>query len=240
MLPSLDEVLVRYKNACELRSPTDPDRMIASMTQWLRGFIDVPFTVRIAPDGQDFFKAELDSWDEADDAPRYGGDLEVVTRPLRRTSAAMEAQKIRDGCAEWLSGDWPRAIWDAAWWCITAIGTIETGDVELYRKWESLLAAFEAGVWLFCITSTNELVLAPIPSKVLLDAESRLHCETGPAFVWLDYQEFHWHGVGIPASIILHPETITMEQIDNEQNPGLRQFMLQRYQAQHGTTQADS
>jgi hypothetical protein len=230
-LPLLEPMLERYKHACELKQTVNPEAMIAAMTTWLSGITTDPFTVRIAVSLQDFFKAAADSWDDNTDDARYCADIEVATRFLRRTQAAQQAQAIWVACSDWLEGDWPRGIWDGAWWCITTIGSIETGDAALYRQWEPLLAAFEAGLWLFCITSQPELVLAPIPSSISLDAEGRLHRDDGPAFVWLDWLEYHWHGVEVPAQVILRPETITQDQIASEPNAKIRQVLSERYRA---------
>ena len=33
----------------------------------------------------------------------------------------------------------------------------------------------------------------------MIDSVKRLHCETGPAFVWLEVRDYYWHGVNVPA-----------------------------------------
>jgi len=102
-----------------------------------------------------------------------------------------------------------------------------------------LLAAFEAGLWLFCITKQLEVVLAPIPSRVVVDHQRRLHCKDGTAFVWLDYQEYYWHGETMPADLVLHPERITLDHISQEHNPELAQLMRELYEEQHRARGSD-
>lgn len=48
------------------------------------------------------------------------------------------------------------------------------------------------------------------PAKVKVDDQRRLHCEDGPAFVWLeDVQDFYWHGTNVPAEWIADRKSLT-------------------------------
>lgn len=74
----------------------------------------------------------------------------------------------------------------------------------------------------FCIHSDR-------PDVIELDDEGRLHCETGPAVAFPDHWTVYvWHGIRVPEKVIEHPERITVEEVDNEQNVEIRRIMLER------------
>jgi hypothetical protein len=57
-----------------------------------------------------------------------------------------------------------------------------------------------------------------------------LHCESRAAIEYRDgWGVYAWHGVRVPDWIILQPELITVEKIDQEQNAEIRRVMLERY-----------
>ena len=58
----------------------------------------------------------------------------------------------------------------------------------------------------------------------------RMHCETGPSVAWPDgWGLWYWHGVRVTQQIVERPETITIKQIDAEQNAEVRRVMIERY-----------
>jgi hypothetical protein len=57
-----------------------------------------------------------------------------------------------------------------------------------------------------------------------------VHSETGPALAWADGYTLHAiHGVRVPAHVVEAPQTITVDQIRDEENVELRRVMLDRY-----------
>jgi hypothetical protein len=61
------------------------------------------------------------------------------------------------------------------------------------------------------------------------DERGRLHAETGPAIGWHGGPSWYfWHGVRISERIILHPETITADEILAEENVEVRRVLLER------------
>lgn len=75
----------------------------------------------------------------------------------------------------------------------------------------------------------SEIVILVIPTKMAFDDRRRLHCENAPAFSWLDAHDYYWHGVNVPEQVIMHPETIYVDQIENENNAEIRRVMVERY-----------
>ena len=61
------------------------------------------------------------------------------------------------------------------------------------------------------------------------DENGRLHCETGPALEYPDkYVLWMWHGIPVTEQIIMHPDTLTVEQIRSEENAEIRRCMVER------------
>jgi hypothetical protein len=76
------------------------------------------------------------------------------------------------------------------------------------------------------------------PTHINRDEAGHLHCEVGPALAYPSgWSWWHWHGVGVPQSVIEEPERITVEAIGEERHPALRRVMIERYrwgQKTHG------
>jgi hypothetical protein len=62
------------------------------------------------------------------------------------------------------------------------------------------------------------------------DAQGRLHSESGPALAFADgFQIYSWHGATIPEKVINTPESLTIEEIENQRNAEIRRVMIERY-----------
>ncbi len=74
------------------------------------------------------------------------------------------------------------------------------------------------------------VVLTKRPYALNRDPEGRLHCEDGPAIAWKDnFGVYAWHGIRVPQHVIEKPETITVDEIEKEQNVEVRRVMITRY-----------
>jgi len=68
------------------------------------------------------------------------------------------------------------------------------------------------------------------PAAIHRDERGRLHNESGHAIAFRDGTGvYSWHGVRVPAEIIIHPENITPKHIDDERNAEVRRVMLERF-----------
>jgi len=96
---------------------------------------------------------------------------------------------------------------------------------EKYAAWEQ--AAIHGG---FRIMHPEFCMVSDFPERLLVDEENRPHCADGPSHRWRDgWSLYYWHGVRVTRQIIEQPETITVEQIEAEQNAEVRRVMLERY-----------
>ncbi len=72
------------------------------------------------------------------------------------------------------------------------------------------------------------LIDKPVHSK--LDIDGRLHCETGSAVEYKDgFKLYSWHSVTVPPNVVLEPESISVESIEQESNTEVRRVMIERY-----------
>lgn len=95
---------------------------------------------------------------------------------------------------------------------------------EKYAAWEQ--CAIEGSYrWMhdeFCMVSD-------FPLYIHQDDQYRPHCENGPSHAWRDgWKLYYWHGVAVTEQLIMHPETITIEQIAKEENQETRRAMIER------------
>ena len=90
-----------------------------------------------------------------------------------------------------------------------------------------LAIARSAGPW-FALPGVAFVSERPLVCRV--DPEGRLHAEDGPALAYGDGVQIHaWHGVRVPASVILDPETIDLADILNEPNAEVRRVLTERF-----------
>lgn len=101
------------------------------------------------------------------------------------------------------------ACFELSYISITALGAASLSDDKTASIWLPTLEAFEAGAFALWVTDTHVFV-ATIPTVVKVDERRRLHCETGPAFVWLDgISDYYWRGTNIPPEWITNKNSLT-------------------------------
>lgn len=68
------------------------------------------------------------------------------------------------------------------------------------------------------------------PLSFHLDEFLHLHRDSGPAVSYSDgFEQYAWHGAFVSREIVEHPESITVSQIENEQNVEIRRVLLERF-----------
>lgn len=68
------------------------------------------------------------------------------------------------------------------------------------------------------------------PTTIKVDSQNRLHCNDGPAVEFADgYALYAWSGVAIDPELVLDPQSMSSERIDNETNIELRRVMIEKY-----------
>jgi hypothetical protein len=68
------------------------------------------------------------------------------------------------------------------------------------------------------------------PLVLKQDAQGRLHSDHGPALAFADgFRIYSWHGATISERVIDNPESLTVEDIENQRNAEIRRVMIERY-----------
>ncbi|MGD0656360.1 MAG: DUF6745 domain-containing protein, partial [Thermoguttaceae bacterium] len=121
------------------------------------------------------------------------------------------------------------------WYCfeLSWLSTFYFGALELkkffVREWtKPLFDAFCNGAWILYWTETTLYWLPkPIVKIEVGTWGRRMHCADGPALECVVENLYFWHGILVPAYAILEPETITINEILNEENAETRRALIE-------------
>ena len=103
------------------------------------------------------------------------------------------------------------------------------------RDWsEPAFEAFVAGAWMLCWTDDTLYWVAH--PRVHLEKTAmgrRLHNDKFAAIESDAENLYFWHGVMVPAFVVVRPDWITIKHIEEEQNAEVRRVMIERYGQDH-------
>lgn len=104
-------------------------------------------------------------------------------------------------------------------------------ECELVKETQEILGLLECAKECHWILPYENIVfVSRKPIEIHLNEEGDLHCLTGPALLYKDgFALYEVNGVTVPEDIILHPESITADRIDNEENAEVRRVMVELY-----------
>ncbi|NOK57953.1 MAG: hypothetical protein GFH27_549287n257 [Chloroflexi bacterium AL-W] len=228
-------------------SPLDPKTIFQHLRSWFRADIDVIFLTTLDEVKQAAEEAKAigsishinpfvlgilyntdggivwHTYTTAHHAASIASVRSVWQTNLRAARVAWSA-----GVTEPLKTHWAES--DLSKHALIAVGAAEQGDQVLFEKWLPIFAAFEAGAWMI-YPNSQRVYVALRPERVHTDEQHRLHCADGPVFVWQGHQQYYWHGMAIPEWVILQPDTITVADIDSQENSRIRQVLLAQYGA---------
>lgn len=116
---------------------------------------------------------------------------------------------------------------DAAW--LAFYDTLgELGVPNTREPMHGMMEVAKTAGWWWSLTDV--VIFTERPSYMHRDDEHRLHCEDGPAIMYPDgWHLYAWHGVIVNQQIIEAPETMTAQQIVDEENAEIKRVMLERY-----------
>lgn len=128
-----------------------------------------------------------------------------------------------------------------SWIVTTHFGAQQLGKAEVDRWAAPLFESYIAGAWLLYWTD-DTLYWAAKPVvhvERTTQGDRRLHNDKGAALESDVENLYYWHGVMVPAFVILRPDWITAEHITTENNAEIRRVMLEcfgvdRYMAEIG------
>ena len=143
----------------------------------------------------------------------------------------------------WIGGQfWP--VWGWGYWGAAYTSFFrEVCDLELPGDlWERGLA-YEATVESACYWWANKdfVMVCARPRSIHRDARGRLHNESGAAIDWPDgWGPYSIHGVTVPAAVVEHPETMTVQMIREERNAEVRRVMIERFGRERFLRESDA
>ena len=186
---AIEKLKARHAEACNLKQTVDRPSIESAIRKWIAQ-IGAPSATRIqfissASEMLKYGEGARAAWAAWDARAAWAASAAWAARAARAAWAARDAWDATD------------ASFDLSWLSIIAIGSLSLNDQKTADIWLPTLEAFEAGA--FALWVTDDCVyVSVIPSVVLFDEQRRLHCETGPAFVWLDgIEEYYWRGTNI-------------------------------------------
>lgn len=116
-----------------------------------------------------------------------------------------------------------------SWISTTYFGARQLKKSAVEAWSEPLLHAYLNGCWiLFWTEETLYWVAKPTVHVEKTSQSRRLHNETFAALESDVENLYFWHGVLVPAFVVVDPEWITMEHVRKEENAEVRRVMIER------------
>lgn len=104
----------------------------------------------------------------------------------------------------------------------------EVFNLECIKKLSGLFKIAKSAGWWWAYEGLA--IISERPCELHQDETGRLHCETGKALRYCDDWGFYcWHGVTVPEKVIMHPEQITLEEINSQTNIEVKRIMIERF-----------
>jgi hypothetical protein len=127
-------------------------------------------------------------------------------------------------------GGWRFFNWDLSWISCTYFGAIQNRKPIVAGWSKQLLDAFCSGCWfLFWTEDTLYWVQKPKLCLEQFPGGRRFH---NPSYAALESDAenlYFWHGVLVPAFVVVRPDWITLKHIDTEINVEVRRVMIERF-----------
>lgn len=221
------DAATRLAPLLERARPTGPtdgvDRPLAEAA--LRAYLGSEHPIRWVGSPEEVMRLAGPSatgWLDVDPAAWATGGLVLA----RSVSAALEQERL-DGPSDGLDDG---SVWRAA---VDIASRAPAPDDEADAALSRILRSAAGPL----IITEEEVIIADRPLVLRLDAQDRLHAESGPAVAWGDGTVAHaWHGVRVPAWVIDEPSRISAESIDAETNIEVRRVLLERFGAERYLT----
>jgi hypothetical protein len=162
---------------------------------------------------------------DAIDARNARNALDARDAPIEALQASLH--RFAAWCIQ--SSGWWTWRWEISWIVTTHFGALERKDAAVQRWSGPLLEAFLSGVWLLHWTSDALYWVAkPTVHKDPTPNTRRLHNDRYAALESDIENLYFWHGVMVPAFVIVRPEWITVKHIETETNAEVRRVMIER------------
>ena len=174
------------------------------------------------------FAATFAATDAATRAATDAATYEAWAVPLSKALGGEHWRLLLDNVLSWSHMIQGGNMWAAAECYLTAARDILGLRLPAHAKyahWEQ--AAIHGG---FRAMHPEFCMVSDFPDRLLVDDRNRPHCADGPSHRWRDgWSLYFWHGVRVTQQVIERPSTLTVAQIQGEQNAEVRRVMMERY-----------
>ena len=117
------------------------------------------------------------------------------------------------------------SAWTSYFEAMRDVLKLQLPEFEKYQAWEE--CALHGG---FRVLHEEFCIVSDFPAEIHKDAENRPHNDNGPSHRWRDgWSLWYIHGVRVTEQIVMRPQTLTIAQIDTEQNAEVRRVMMERF-----------
>lgn len=171
-----------------------------------------------------FKKRRKEEWDSIfySTMKQMGWDYTSAELEAIRSKIKMEQSAVHNAIQEQVYGSQ-----DSSWLSFYDF-FLQEFDLECCKTLIPLLDLAEVCGW--WAPYSHVAILQDRPVSIHFDDQTRLHNETGAAIEYSDgFGIYAIHDVRVPPFVILHPETITLEHIKNEDNAEIRRIMVERF-----------
>ena len=117
------------------------------------------------------------------------------------------------------------SAWTSYFEAMRDVLKLQLPEFEKYQAWEE--CALHGG---FRVLHEEFCIVSDFPVEIHKDSENRPHNDIGPSHRWRDgWSLWYIHGVRVTEQIVMRPQTLTIAQIDTEQNAEVRRVMMERF-----------
>lgn len=149
----------------------------------------------------------------------------TAARDARAATDARALHRFAAWCIQ--SNGWRWWRWELSLLASTHIGAVQLGYPRVDAWAEPLYSAFLSGAWL--LHWTDDTLFWAAKPVVRTDDVRRLHCGSYAALESDVENVYFWHGVIVPAFVVLRPDWITPAMILQERNAEVRRVMIERF-----------
>lgn len=117
---------------------------------------------------------------------------------------------------------------EAAWLSFYDYMREVLGLVEETEEIEGIKGLLMNSGWFWCYEDV--IFISERHNVCKVNDFGRLHCDNGPAVAYKDgYAIYAIDGVVVPEKVVMQPETLTIKEIEGEENAEIKRIMINRY-----------
>lgn len=224
------QVMDRYVAACEYPGVLDEDVVERNLRAYCEALGITREIVRLRRDWKLAEYPVLARHVRAvlDDFQKLQGNNVRQSTSVTANAANAALERFARWCVATAGYRWG---WELSWMSTTYIGALQTRNKGVQRWSLPIYEAFCAGAWRVYWTNDTLYWIAKPETHTEASPNGttrQMHRADGPALISDVEDLYFWHGVLVSEHIIMHPETLTVQEALAEQNADVRRVMFTR------------